>query len=68
MDETVNWTRAHFYKMPGNLTGEELVEVELDDGSRPVPRQARLWYWHHCNIISYRVANVPSPPDLDRKD
>ncbi len=54
------WTQAHFYKMPANLTGDELIEVQLaSGGAAAAPRPAKDWFWDHCDIVAYRLASLP---------
>jgi hypothetical protein len=63
---TDEWELAHFYKMPGNLTGDEMLEVRLMTGVVPMPRLAKDWYWDHCDIVAYRIIDKPNGASAPR--
>jgi hypothetical protein len=55
------WVQQFDGRMPFILRGDEVVEVELADGSKPLPRAAQDWCWTKASessaIIKWRMHN-----------
>jgi hypothetical protein len=55
------WVQQFDGRMPFILRGDEVVEVELADGSKPPPRAAQDWCWTKASessaIIKWRMHN-----------
>jgi hypothetical protein len=49
------WVKHSQNKMPFILRGDELVEVELKDGTKPPARAANEWAWNEASEMSVIV-------------